>query len=57
MQDLRFQDFMFDATPAHFQAEQRAIEEIRLIVVDAVTIAVQTCAGQSFVTGPNDPLA
>jgi S-adenosylmethionine:tRNA ribosyltransferase-isomerase len=34
---LRFQDFAFDATPAHFQGEQRAIEDIRLIVVDAVT--------------------
>src|SRR5262245_3875985 len=37
MDDLRFQDFGFDATPAHFQGEQRTIEEIRLIVVDAVT--------------------
>jgi S-adenosylmethionine:tRNA ribosyltransferase-isomerase len=36
MDDLRFQDFAFDVTPAHFQAEQRAIDEIRLIVVDAV---------------------
>jgi S-adenosylmethionine:tRNA ribosyltransferase-isomerase len=36
MDDLRFQDFAFHVTPAHFQAEQRAIEEIRLIVVDAV---------------------
>ena len=37
MDNLRFQDFAFDATPAHFQGEQRAPEEIRLIVVDAVT--------------------
>jgi S-adenosylmethionine:tRNA-ribosyltransferase-isomerase (queuine synthetase) len=37
MENLRFQDFAFDATPAHFQGEQRAIEEIRLIVVDAVS--------------------
>jgi S-adenosylmethionine:tRNA-ribosyltransferase-isomerase (queuine synthetase) len=37
MHDLRFQDFVFDATPAHFQGEQRSIQEIRLMVVDAVT--------------------
>jgi S-adenosylmethionine:tRNA ribosyltransferase-isomerase len=41
MHELRFQDFAFDATPAHFQGEQRAIEEIRLIVVDAVTNTIQ----------------
>jgi hypothetical protein len=40
MDDLRFQDFAFDAIPAHFQGEQRTIEEIRLIVVDAVTGAI-----------------
>jgi S-adenosylmethionine:tRNA ribosyltransferase-isomerase len=37
MDDLRFQDFAFDATPAHFQSEQRTIEDIRLIVVDAAS--------------------
>jgi S-adenosylmethionine:tRNA ribosyltransferase-isomerase len=41
MNELRFQDFAFDATPAHFQGTQRTIEEIRLIVVDAVTGAIQ----------------
>jgi S-adenosylmethionine:tRNA ribosyltransferase-isomerase len=41
MHELRFQDFAFDATPAHFQGEQRPIEEIRLIVVDAVTGTIQ----------------
>jgi len=41
MHELRFLDFAFDATPAHFQGEQRPIEEIRLIVVDAVTGTIQ----------------
>jgi S-adenosylmethionine:tRNA ribosyltransferase-isomerase len=41
MNELRFQDFAFDATPAHFQGQQRAIEEIRLIVVDAVSGTIQ----------------
>ena len=37
MDHLRFRDFAFDATPAHFQGDERAVEEIRLIVVDAAT--------------------
>jgi S-adenosylmethionine:tRNA ribosyltransferase-isomerase len=40
METLRFRDFSFDATPAHFQGGQRAIEEIRLIVVDAAAGAI-----------------
>jgi len=41
MENLRFQDFAFDATPAHFQGQPRAIEEIRLMVVNAVTGTIQ----------------
>ena len=35
MDDLRFKDFAFDAAPAMFQGRHRAVEQFRLIVVDA----------------------
>jgi hypothetical protein len=50
MDDLRFQDFAFDATPAHYQSEQRTIEAIRLIVVDAASGTIHPIVGTGLVS-------